>query len=240
MKRFAAFDIDGTLIRWQLYHAVVDKLAQDELLGSEARQRLHDARMIWKRREHPEAFKAYEKELIRVYESALPNLSAAQFDKAVNRVAEEYKSQVYTYTRSLAKRLKAKGYTLIAISGSHTELVQHVAKQFGFDIWVGSEYERAGNRFTGKRIIASHNKEQTLNQLIKQHGLSRTGSYAVGDSRTDAPMLAMVDHPIAFNPDQELFDVAQQHRWPIVIERKNVVYKLEPRDGSYVLAETSE
>lgn len=240
MKRFAAFDIDGTLIRWQLYHAVVDKLAQEGLLGDKAKQHLHDARMIWKRREHPGAFKSYEKELIHVYESALPNLSAEQFDKAVNNVAEEYKAQVYTYTRTLAKRLKDEGYTLIAISGSHTELVQHVAKQFGFDIWVGSEYERMGNRFTGKRIIASHNKEQTLQQLIQQHGLSRAGSYAVGDSRTDAPMLAMVDHPIAFNPDQELFDLAQQHKWPIVIERKNVVYKLEPRDGSYVLAETSE
>src|SRR3546814_11785501 len=29
MKKFAVFDIDGTLIRWQLYHAVVETVAKD-------------------------------------------------------------------------------------------------------------------------------------------------------------------------------------------------------------------
>src|SRR5690606_8086841 len=133
MKKFAVFDIDGTLIRWQLYHAVVDKLAKQGLLGEKAYQQLHDARMVWKRREHREAFHAYEKELIRVYEHALPNISEKQFMDCVRAVAEEYKTQIYTFTRDLAKKLKQQNYTLIDISGSHHEIVEQDTSQYAFD-----------------------------------------------------------------------------------------------------------
>lgn len=237
-RPFAVFDIDGTLIRWQLYHAVVDKLAKKGLLGTSAQRTLQDARMVWKRREHSEAFRAYELELITVYEEALPSLSAEDFDTCVDEVAEEYKTQVYTYTRDLATKLKKHGYVLIAISGSHQELVEHIAKQYGFDIWVGTQYHRDNGRFTGEKVIGSHDKKTTLERVVKEHNLSLANSYAVGDSQSDAVMLELVDNPIAFNPDQALLKIAQTNGWPIVIERKNVVYKLEGRDGSYVLAQT--
>src|SRR6476659_2784535 len=94
-KPFAVFDIDGTLIRWQLYHAIVDKLAKEGALGDNAREKLHEARMVWKRREEPDAFKAYEKTLIDVYESALGKLSARLFDAMVQTVIAEYKDQTY-------------------------------------------------------------------------------------------------------------------------------------------------
>lgn len=236
MKKFAVFDIDGTLIRWQLYHAVVDRLAKKGMLGKNAHQELHDARMAWKRREHPEAFQQYERLMIKVYEKALPSLTAKQFDDAVEEVAQEYKTQIYTYTRDLAKQLKNKGYVLVAISGSHTELVRHVARQYGFDLWIGSNYQRKDGRFTGEKVIASLDKANVLEKLIRGHGLEKIGSYAVGDSKSDAPMLEIVDNPIAFNPDQNLLKIAKAKKWPIVIERKNVIYKMESRNGKYILA----
>ncbi len=235
-RSFAAFDIDGTLIRWQLYHAVVDKLAQRGLLGDTAYEELHKARMVWKRRERDSAFHDYEMKLVKTYEQALPILSGKEFDEAVEEVAFEYKTQVYTYTRDLAKQLKAKGYVLIAISGSHEELVEHVAKQFDFDYWIGTKYKRDGGKFTGNVELGNRNKNETLLSLVKQHGLTMDGSYAVGDSRSDAAMLEIVENPIAFNPDQELLQIAKEKQWPIVIERKNVIYKLEPNSGQYILA----
>lgn len=236
MKKFAAFDIDGTLIRWQLYHAVVDKLAQKGLLGDTAYEELHKARMVWKRREHPGAFHDYEMKLVRTYEQALPTLTGKEFDEAVEKVALEYKTQVYTYTRDLAKRLKDDGYVLIAISGSHEELVEHVAKQFDFDYWIGTQYKRENGKFTGKVELGNRNKNETLLALAKHYKLTMDGSYAVGDSRSDAAMLEIVENPIAFNPDQELLQIATKKQWPIVIERKNVIYKLEPDSGQYILA----
>jgi phosphoserine phosphatase len=39
-------------------------------------------------------------------------------------------------------------------------------------------------------------------------------------------MLELVQRPIAFNPERELAKIAMKRGWPIVVERKNVVYKL--------------
>ncbi len=236
MKSFAVFDIDGTLIRWQLYHAVVDKMAKKQLLGPDAQSILHEARMIWKRREHPNAFREYELQLIKLYEDALPHLSAVQFDEVVEEVAQEYKEQVYTFTRQLVFDLKQKGYTLLAISGSHQELVAHIARQFGFDDWLGTDYERIDGAFSGKKFVPSTDKKRALESLIKKHGLALKGSVGVGDSKSDVAFLEMVERAIAFNPDQELYALAKKYGWEIVLERKNVVYNLKSDDGTYVLA----
>lgn len=234
-RKFAVFDIDGTLIRWQLYHAVVDRLAKHDLLGPGVHEAIHEARMIWKNREHPEAFRAYEVEVIKAYEAALPKLSAKDFDRIVEEIAREYKEQVYRYTRELTRTLKKQGYMLLAISGSHQELIEHICKQYQFDDCVGTQYKRRAGRFTGEKFVGSFNKKAVLEELIKKHDLTKKGSYAIGDSHSDAVMLDMVEHPIAFNPDRQLFDLARQKGWGIVIERKNVIYELTPRSGTYQL-----
>ncbi len=239
MSKFAVFDIDGTLIRWQLYHVIVDKLANIGVLGSDAKDKLRSARMVWKRREHPESFKAYEHTLIEVYEAALSNIDPKDFDQMVVSVIDEYKDQVYTYTRGLIKELRRQDYVLLAISGSHQELVEQIAKYYKFDHWIGSRYERTAKGFSGEKFVASMDKRTVLKELVQTHKLSYGDSLAIGDSASDIPMLEMVDKPIAFNPDRSLFNSATKSEWEIVIERKNMVYELESIDGKYVLAQTN-
>lgn len=235
-RPFAVFDIDGTLIRWQLYHAIVNKLATANLLGHDASDRLKQARMRWKNREYAEAFHDYEKELVKCYEESLHKLKHADFDAMVLEVIEEYKDQVYTFTRDLIVSLKNKDYILLAISGSHKELVGAIATYYGFDDFVGTSYDRTEQNFSGEKFIASHDKQSELQSLTTKHKLSSKGSIAVGDSLSDAAMLEMVENPIAFNPDKRLYEKAKQNGWNIVIERKNVIYKLEYHDKSYILA----
>lgn len=232
MKKFAVFDIDGTLIRWQLYHTIVDKLAKDGHLGPDANKTLHEARMRWKRRETGYSFRDYETALIQTYENAVQTLDSKIFDSFIASIVDEYQDQAYTYTRDLVRKLKHEGYVLLAISGSHEELVAAIAQHYGFDDWVGTRYKRTSGAFTGEKYVASHDKESALKSLITKHKLVTSGSYAVGDSASDAPMLNMVDNPIAFNPDQALYDIATSHEWTIVVERKNVVYTLKHRPDS--------
>lgn len=234
--RFAVFDIDGTLIRWQLYHAVVDKLAKTGTLGEGVHQQIHEARMKWKRREGPDGFYEYEQTLITLFEQAVGRLSPQAFDEVTERVIEEYKDQVYTYTRDLVQRLKSDGYMLLAISGSQKELVTKIARHYGFDDCVATEYRRTAGKFSGEVTVASHDKKSALESLIERHNLTLEGSYAVGDSSSDAPMLTMVENPIAFNPDKRLFEETKKHGWPVVIERKNMIYRLEQTNGIYQLA----
>ncbi len=234
-RKFAVFDIDGTLIRWQLYHAVVDKLAKSGALGKGVHQEIHEARMKWKRREGNEGFPEYEQVLIRLYESAIKNLSTEEFDVVTDQIIEEYKDQVYTYTRDLIAQLKSKDYVLLAISGSQHELVEKIATHYGFTDYIATEYDRDSGAFSGEVYVASHDKSAALNQLVEKHNVTFAASYAVGDSKSDAAMLELVENPIAFNPDQNLFKIAKQHNWKIVVERKNMIYELEPQNGTYIL-----
>lgn len=236
MKKFAVFDIDGTLIRWQLFHALANEFAKKDLLGKEGLKILKDDRAKWKNRETTDSFKEYETKLVKLFDSSIVKISPADFDKAIDSVFKEYKFQVYQYTRDLIKQLKSQGYFLLSISGSPKEIVEPIAKHYGFDDFSGSIYHRDDQGFTGKKDIVAHDKKTALEKLVKKHSLNFSRSIAVGDTHSDIPMLEMVEIPIAFNPNQQLFDHAKKQGWEIVIERKNVIYKLGKKYGKYILA----
>src|SRR6185437_10918866 len=118
-KSFAVFDIDGTVIRWQLYHAVTDQLVKDGLIDAKAFEHVRHTRMNWKKRTGTDSFREYEKELVKVFTRAVKGMDVADFVASSNKVFDEYKDQVYTYTRDLIRRLQAENYLLFAISGSH-------------------------------------------------------------------------------------------------------------------------
>src|SRR5579863_5087855 len=97
MKKFAVFDIDGTLVRWQLYHAIADQLVKLGYTNQKEYAAIRKARANWKRRNA--SFKSYEEQLVKVYGKVLRTLSVNQFETAAQTVFDEYKDQVYTYTR---------------------------------------------------------------------------------------------------------------------------------------------
>jgi HAD superfamily hydrolase (TIGR01490 family) len=235
LRPFAIFDIDGTLIRWQLFHAIVHELGQRGLLPEGAHQRIKEARMEWKIRTTNDGFGQYEQVLVKEYLAVLKQISPEEYATIVQEVFDEYKDQTYTYTRDLIQDLKAKGYFLLAISGSHEEIIQKLAKHHGFDAAVGSTFEQIDGKFSGNVTTPIFDKAKVLEDLIRQYNLTTKGSVGVGDSKSDAAILELVDHPIVFNPDKKLFAIAKKHQWKVVLERKNMVYELNPENGQYIL-----
>ena len=53
------------------------------------------------------------------------------------------------------------------------------------------------------------------------------GSVGMGDTLSDVGFLELVWTPIDFNPNRSLFEVARRRGWPIVVERKDVIYNLQ-------------
>lgn len=235
-SKFAVFDIDGTVIRWQLFHSIVDELIKQGQLPATAKQTIREARMTWKRRTADDSFTTYEQTLVHTYLDALQNLEVSVYHTAIDTVFEEYKDQVYTYTRGLTAKLKADGYLLFAISGSQQEIVNKFADYYGFDEAIGAELEQMDGKFTGKIVSPATGKQAALDSLFQKYELEQAGSIAVGDTQSDVVLLAAVEKPIAFNPSAGLFAIAKERGWKIVLERKNVVYELESHDGSYLLA----
>jgi HAD superfamily hydrolase (TIGR01490 family) len=237
-RPFAVFDIDGTLIRWQLYHALADELARRGHLDPLEFQKVREARMSWKKRAHVDSFTKYELALVELIDRAQTGIRVEELEAACQCVIDEYKDQVYTYTRDLIRKLRDKGYLLFAISASHAQIVGMVASHYGFDDFGGSIYEVKDGYFTGnKEVLRSTAKPEYLKKLIEKHHSSWDGSIAVGDSESDIPMLEIVQQPIAFNPTKKLFEHAKSKNWKIVVERKNMVYDLEKSDGKYFLAQ---
>lgn len=236
-RPFAVFDIDGTLIRWQLYHALADELVRMGRLDADQFQKVREARMNWKKRTNNLSFETYEQTLIKLLDVAITGISVTDLEQAGNKVLLEYKDQVYTFTRDLIRDLAFKNYLLFAISASPSEIVGLLAAHYGFNDFGGSVYETKDGFFTGKiDLLMSEQKPIYLNQLVTKHDASWQGSIGVGDSQSDIPMLSAVELPIAFNPNKALYEQAVAKKWPIVIERKNMVYKLEYSSGSYLLA----
>lgn len=234
-QKFAVFDIDGTIYRWQLYHELFDELAAMNLIDKKLSAIVSAARDAWRNRLI--TFSQYETELVEILETAIIGLSVDSFHTASNKILRAHGNQTYLFTKQLMNDLRAQGYFILAISGSFHETVEEFAKLHGIDAFRG----RLSAINHGKLGAVTDNqtlrhKGAVLKKLVADHNLDWADSYAVGDSDSDAQMFGLVENPIAFNPTASLRQLAITKRWPIVVERKSVVYRLEPSttDNSYL------
>lgn len=60
------------------------------------------------------------------------------------------------------------------------------------------------------------NKAEAIKDLSVTQGIDLAASYAYSDSVTDLPMLEVVGHPVAVNPDRALRKEATDRGWPIL------------------------
>lgn len=240
-RKFAVFDIDGTLFRSGLYREVFYELYKMGVLPNDLTEQTTEKHREYRHRIHGNAFEEFEKIMVDGLDSYLPKLRVSDYDEAVKRVLDKKAENIYVYTHKLLKELQDDGYFTIAISGSQQELVEPFARRNNFDAWVGSEWERKGEYFTGNTIKTHTGKDKIIHGLVEAYDLTFENSYAIGDSNGDSGMLSIVEHPIAFNPTYELLEKALANNWKVVVERKNISYELEGGDnGLFLLAQTNK
>lgn len=235
-RKFAAFDIDGTIFRWQLYHELFDALIDEKVISVSDAERVLADREKWRKRELD--YTRYELTLMEVMEVAIVGIEDKHFHEIADTILLKKGHHVYKYTLDLLRELQQEGYITIAISASHQQLVERFCELHDIDIAIGRQYEIKDGKLTDKSNIVHGHKKELLQAAIAKHNLILDGSYAVGDSGGDISMLELVDNPIAFNPNEQLLEKAKAEGWPIVLERKSIAYKLEKdSNGTYVLAE---
>jgi HAD superfamily hydrolase (TIGR01490 family) len=235
-RKFAAFDIDGTIGRTSLFLDVIHELIDTGKISTNLNESLALKKEEYLIRTHNRAYKDYSGLSVKILLENMENILVSDYKKAVDTVVARKKNYLYVYTRDLIKKLKSEGYFLIALSGSEMYTVQEFTKQFNFDIAVGEYYHEKNGKFTGKIDEVFHRKHVFVKQIAKDNNLTFDGSIAVGDSMGDLEMLEVVENPIVFNPEDRLYEQAKIRGWKIVVERKNVIYELEPNNGKYILA----
>lgn len=220
------FDIDGTIFRSSLVIELSHALVDAGIFPQSARKEIAREFLAWLDRKG--TYEAYINKVVKIYVKHIAGKNFNKVNVIAKKVISYQKDRVYRYTRDLIKKLKADGFFLVAISGSPSYIVGAYAKTIGFNLFFGTELEIVNGKFTGKvaNLDSAYNKAGIVKDLAKKYNADLKKSIAVGDTEGDVVMLKLVGKPIAFNPNMELARVAKQHHWPVVVERKNVVYEV--------------
>lgn len=222
----AVFDVDGTIFRSSLFIELVERLIDEKKIPKSMRLSYAREKERWMNREG--TYDAYIKAMVAASYEYFRGIPMRDFKQAARWVVEKQSKHVYRYTRDTLKRLKKKGYFLLAVSHSPKIILDYFCPQLGFDKWYGLIYEvDAKNRLTAlvkdEQIIL--NKAAILERAVTNQHLTYRGSIGVGDSESDIPFLNLVEMPVCFNPAQGLYTHAQRHEWKVVVERKDVIYE---------------
>lgn len=107
-------------------------------------------------------------------------------------------------------------YICTAASQEMADLMAHI---LGFDGALGSRSEIEDGRYTGRAagpFAYGPGKAQLVAALAERERIVLADSYAYSDSASDEPLLRIVGHPVAVNPDRALARVAASEGWPVI------------------------
>ena len=125
---------------------------------------------------------------------------------------------VFDEAVELIENHHAAGRDVVIVSASGTEVVEPIGEMLGADHVVATRLVEVDGRYTGEVEYYAYgpNKAKAMKELAEQHGYDLATSFAYSDSETDAPMLEIVGHPFAVNPDKALRRMAEENGWPIL------------------------
>ncbi|MEI2717969.1 MAG: HAD-IB family hydrolase [Candidatus Nanopelagicales bacterium] len=142
---------------------------------------------------------------------------------------------IYAEALELFEEHHAAGRDVIIISSSGTEVVEPIGDRLGVDLAIGTQMAIEDDHYTGDILFYAYGtgKADAMRDLAAERGYDLSDCYAYTDSQTDLPMLEIVGHPVATNPDAELKRIAQERDWPILRFSKPVAMRtpLETKEG---------
>lgn len=236
MKNIAAFfDIDGTLYREGLIAEIFKKLVKYEIIEPEKwYNEVRPEYQKWDKRQGN--YDNYLLKMADIYIEAIKGLHRSQIEFIASKVVEQKGDRVYTFTRDRIKWHKAQGHKVITISGSPEELVKEMALKHGFDDYKGASYMFDEKEiYTGEVVPMwdSISKKAAISEMVDKYNLDLEQSYSYGDTAGDFSMFQLTRYPACINPTKELLkkvieDSEVRDKILIIVERKDVVYKLRP------------
>ncbi len=125
---------------------------------------------------------------------------------------------LYPEAEALVREHDAAGHVVAIVSGATKFVVRPLAARLGIRHMLYTRLEVEDGCFTGRvidPICFEEGKIYWLQQLIEEEGIDLAKSYFYTDSITDRPLMDLVAHPIAVNPDPMLYREAVRRNWPV-------------------------
>ncbi|SIS49796.1 HAD-superfamily subfamily IB hydrolase, TIGR01490 [Thalassolituus maritimus] len=216
----AIFDLDHTLLSGDSDHAWGQFLVDRGLVDPEVHQRRND--------HFYEQYKAGSLDIHEYLEFAMRPLTEydadhmhAERDIFLNDRIEPLVSQK---ARDLIRHHEERGDTLLIITATNGFVTYPIAERLGIAHIIAPHPEVVDGRYTGKTVgIPSFQdgKVTRLKSWMEEHSHDMEGSYFYSDSHNDLPLLRLVDHPVAVDPDPTLQAEAEASGWPVISLRKD-------------------
>ncbi len=132
---------------------------------------------------------------------------------------EVLKPAVFDGTPELIAQSKKIGQKQIVITGALDFTIEKLMNYLGIEEFKANRLEFVNGYATGRilpPVMASATKAKWMREYSEKNDINLSESYAYSDSISDLPMLSIVGHPVAVNPDFRLKQTAIQHDWAIL------------------------
>jgi len=127
--------------------------------------------------------------------------------------------RLYPRMLELAYAHQDAGRPIFICTAASQEMAELMAIVLTFDGAVGSVSEVVDGHYTGRAggpFTYREGKAEAIRELAARENLALEESWAYSDSESDLPMLRLVGHPVAVNPDAELGRVARAEGWEVL------------------------
>lgn len=129
------------------------------------------------------------------------------------------KPAVFPGTFDLIEKSRRLGLRQVVVTGALDISVDPLMRYLGITDYVANRLEFVNGAATGRLlppVLAAATKATWIRAFAEREGINLSESYAYSDSMSDLPMLSIVGHPAAVNPDFRLRQTALHHDWPIL------------------------
>jgi HAD superfamily hydrolase (TIGR01490 family) len=217
MQEAAFFDLDKTVIARSSTLAFGRPLYRAGFLGKRALARLSLAQAFYL------LFGADQDQLERARDELLQLIAGWQVSEVEELARETFtefaEPLVYAEALFLIDEHKRKGRRVIVVSASPEEIVRPISEYLGVDDVIATKVKSdAKGRYLPEIEVYAmgQGKADAILAMAEREGIDLEGSFAYSDSVTDAPMLEIVGHPAAVNPEKELRKIAEERDWRIL------------------------
>ena len=146
--------------------------------------------------------------------------TVAEITQVGEEVYEESVAQrIWPGTRAIAQLHLDAGQQVWLVTAAPVEMAGIIASRLGLTGALGTtaEHDEDGV-YTGRLVgemLHGPAKADAVRDLAVEHGLDLARSFAYSDSYNDLPMLSLVGHPCAINPDRRLSAHAEEQDWQV-------------------------
>ncbi|MBG6216195.1 HAD superfamily hydrolase (TIGR01490 family) [Arthrobacter sp. CAN_A6] len=127
-------------------------------------------------------------------------------------------SKIWPGARALAEQHLSSGRQVWLVTGTPVEVASVISSRLGLTGALGTVGEVAEGLYTGNLVgdfLHGPAKAAAVVDLAAKENLDLAKCWGYSDSFNDIPLLTVVGHPVAINPDTRLRRHARANNWPV-------------------------